>query len=153
MRREHSPRRRTQASSHLLRARPRGAAAVEFAAVLPLLITILLGATDFGRFAHTLIAVTNAARAGASFAGTHPYTATSRPAWESGIRDAVRADLEQISEFDASQLVVKATPATDSEGRGRVAVEVTYPFQSIVTWPFLPSSFTLKQTAVFPRTR
>src|SRR5262249_30660371 len=43
----------------------RGMAAVELAMCATVLTGIVLGATDFGRFAYTYIAVTNAARAGA----------------------------------------------------------------------------------------
>jgi Flp pilus assembly protein TadG len=41
----------------------RGAAAVEFALILPLLVTLVLACVDFGQFAYNYIAVTNAARA------------------------------------------------------------------------------------------
>ncbi len=44
-----------------------GAALVELAIVLFLLIVIVFGCVDFGRFATTFIAVTNAAREGAEF--------------------------------------------------------------------------------------
>ena len=44
----------------------RGVTAVEFALILPLLMTIVLGCVDYGRFAYDYIAVTNAARAGTS---------------------------------------------------------------------------------------
>lgn len=128
----------------------RGGAAVEFAVVLPLLTLLLLGAADFGRFAHSWNAVTNAARAGAAFAGTTPYTTASRPAWENGIRQAVRGDLEQLRGFDPNRLRVTITPATGTDGRRRVAVRVEYPFDSLVNWAMLPASFSMRQTAVFP---
>jgi Flp pilus assembly protein TadG len=44
--------------------RRRGASATELAIILPLFITIVLSCVDFGRFAYTYIAVSNAARAG-----------------------------------------------------------------------------------------
>ena len=47
-------------------SRRSGAVAVELALILPLLVLIVLGAVDFGRFANTYIAVTNACRAGAN---------------------------------------------------------------------------------------
>lgn len=42
----------------------RGAAAVEFAIVLPVLLTLLLGIMEFGRAFNTQISLTNAAREG-----------------------------------------------------------------------------------------
>ncbi len=44
----------------------RATAAVEFALLLPVMMAILIGTIDFGRFAYYAIGVTNAARAGAS---------------------------------------------------------------------------------------
>jgi len=60
---------RFPSNGHVGRAQrsERGAASVEFASTLPLLILILLGTIDFGRFAYAAIAVTNAARTGAAF--------------------------------------------------------------------------------------
>ena len=55
---------------HWLASR-RGHAAVEFALILPLLVTIIFACIDLGRFAHTYIAVTNAARAGAGFGSSN----------------------------------------------------------------------------------
>jgi len=52
------------------RARDVGQAVVEFAVVLPLLLTMLLLAVDFGRLFYTYIAVNNAAREGVFVAAT-----------------------------------------------------------------------------------
>lgn len=48
--------------------RERGAAAVEMAIVLPLLLLVIAGIVDFGRFFMTEIQLTNAAREGARVA-------------------------------------------------------------------------------------
>ncbi|MFM7868443.1 MAG: TadE family protein, partial [Planctomycetaceae bacterium] len=58
----------------------RAAAALEFAIVLPILVVMLAGTADFGRFAATSVAVCNASRAGAGYGCMHPwdsYTAQS----------------------------------------------------------------------------
>lgn len=49
----------------------RGAAAVEFALVLPVLLAILLGIMEFGFLFNQQISATNAAREGARFAAVH----------------------------------------------------------------------------------
>ena len=67
----------------------RGAAAVELAMILPVLMTIVLGCVDFGRFAYNYIAVTNAARAGASYAIMNNYSPTTEGRLASG-REAGR---------------------------------------------------------------
>lgn len=46
------------------RARDRGASAVEFAIVLPLLLLVIAGIVDFGRALFTQVILTNAAREG-----------------------------------------------------------------------------------------
>ena len=71
------------------------------AILLPLLLTIALLCVDFGRFAHTLIAVNNAARAGAAYASMHPFTPVSRGVWEGNTQLAVKNELEASGWFDA----------------------------------------------------
>ena len=58
------------------------------ALILPLLVVIVLLCVDFGRFATVYTAVTNAAREGASFGGTHPFTDTTAGRWRQKISDA-----------------------------------------------------------------
>ena len=122
----------------------RGTATVEMAAILPLLITIILGATDFGRFAYSHVAVTNAARAAAGFASMNPYTPTTQPAFESRLRQAA---VDEMSQFDPALITVASTRSFDDGGRlWRVRVEVTYPFETIVPWPLLPNQVDLRRS-------
>lgn len=124
------------------RRRQRGAVAVEFALVLPLLITIVLGCIDFGRFAYTHIAVTNAAREAAGFASMHPPPNTDPGPWITAITAAALSELGTL--FDPGKVTV-TNPAVSNDGSGvkRVRVEVSYPFEMVVPWPFLPNSLTL----------
>lgn len=107
--------------------------------LLPLLTTIALLCVDYGRFAHSYIAVTNAAREGATVGAFNPVTPTTRPLWEAAIRRAVEDELDDNSWFDPSQLTM-ATPRSVDEGNGlrRVEVDVSYAFQTLINWPFLP---------------
>lgn len=52
--------------------RPRGQALIETALILPILLILLLGAIDFGRLFFGWVALHQAARIGASYAGAHP---------------------------------------------------------------------------------
>ena len=123
-----------------------GAALIEFVIVLPLLITLVLGALDFGRFAYTYIAVTNAARAGAGFASFHPYTVTTQPNWVQQIEVTVVAELGD--EFDPGQVeVLPPVVSVDADGMRRVRVEVRYPFQTVTNWPLIPNAVTLERAA------
>ena len=138
---------RARRLKHACRQR-RGAAAVEFAIVLPILVTILLAATDFGRFSYSAIAVANAAQCGASYGCMNPYDSSTQSAWQAGIQQAVTDELSQSAAFDTSQLTVTVVTVTEISGLRRVSVQVTYPFKTIVSWSFIPSSFNLQQTVV-----
>jgi len=126
--------------------RRRGAAVLELALILPVLVTIVLGCVDFGRFAYSYIAVTNAARAGAGFASYNPYTASTQPLWEQKTREAALAELGDA--FD-HELVTIPSPVVIEEPDDfrRVRVEVQYRFETIVSWPLLPTSMTLRRDA------
>lgn len=123
--------------------RRRGAVLVEFAILLPVLVAIVLGCVDFGRFAYTYIAVSNAARAGAFFASTQPVDSKTWNAWVLAVQ---QASVNEMSvNFTASQISVP-TPVmvTDSNGLKTVQVQVSYPFETIVNWPGMPHRMTLR---------
>ena len=134
-------------SPHRRRLR-KGAAAVEFAFVLPVLVTILIGATDFGRCYYSAIAVTNAARSGAAYASMNSSTASSQSALLAGVTSAVTDELSQSSAIDTSKVTVTISTTTEASGLTRTSVQVTYPFTTIVNWSYIPSSFNLTQAVV-----
>ncbi len=120
----------------------RGSITLEFAILLPVLLTLVVLCVDFGRFAHSFIAVTNAARAGAGYASLHPVTPATRPAWNAAVRQAVINELSGNVWFDEQQddLAI-STPEVIDEGNGliRVRVEVTFQFRTFLNWPLLPN--------------
>ncbi len=125
----------------------RGAAAVEFGLVLPLLILIAIGAVDLGRFATNYIAVSNAASVGASFGAMHPKTAASSANWETYLKQHVLAEMETnlTQDSSVSQSDVSVAPAVVNEANGyrRVDVTVSMPFRPIIQWPGVPEDWTL----------
>lgn len=132
-------------------SRHRGVAATELALVLPVLMMIVLGAIDFGRFAYAYIAVTNAARAAAGFGILHPYTATSEANWQANVRAAAVDELRTV--IDGSNLTdndVTVTTARVIEGDGlqRITVTVSLPFQTLVPWPGIPNQVPLTRPIV-----
>lgn len=133
------------------RGRP-ATAATELALVLPFLVVLVLGCVDFGRFSHANVAVTNAARAGAEFGGTHPYTAGTYATWEQQVRQAVTDEMAGLDRFDAARLTITVTPAADADDT-RVTVDVTYPFETVTGWPGLPRTLTLRRAVSMPQTR
>jgi Flp pilus assembly protein TadG len=132
--------------------RRRGSSATELAIILPFFLTIALGCVDFGRFAYTYIAVTNAARAGASWTMLNkPSSMTSPPAaWQNSIVSTVTNEMSQQPGFQSSSLTVgTVTPTTETGGTWRFTVTAKYPFQTLVNWSVggygIPHTFNLQQ--------
>src|SRR5437588_10970556 len=114
------------------RARRRGAALVELSLLLPLLIFLLLAGMDYSRVFYAAVVVANCARNGALYA-SDPNVADRSP--YDTLQDAVSADATDL----AAPLQVSTTQGIDSAGYGWVEVTVVYPFQTVVTYPGIPS--------------
>jgi Flp pilus assembly protein TadG len=138
-------------SGKAISRRRHGSSTLELAVMLPILVTVGLICVDFGRFARTHIAVTNAARAAAGFGSMHPYSAASQPIWEASVRQAAENELAGVAWFDPALMQMDPAPAAFNEPNGlrRVEVTVTYPFETIVNWPVLPD---YNETMVMRRT-
>jgi Flp pilus assembly protein TadG len=135
----------------------RGSSALELAIVLPVLVTIILGAVDFGRFAYNFIALSNAVRAGASWAMMNPPSSMASPpsAWQTSVQTAVSNEMSLQAGFDSGSLTVATvTPAQDSDSNWQFTVSATHPFQTMINWSFgwmgtslaVPNSTTLSQS-------
>jgi Flp pilus assembly protein TadG len=143
----------------------RGAAAVELAAILPTLMLLVLGCIDFGRFAYTYIAVTNAARAGAGVGimSDYPATSASLTDWQKLICTAAANEIWGVNTtftavgssdpngYTNSQgLYVNAAPVTTGETGSlwRVQVTARYTFKTLVPWPRIPNTIPLQRVVV-----
>jgi len=122
----------------------RAVAAAELALVLPLLLILIGGCIDFGRFSHVNITVTNAARTGAEFGSTHTCTPATLTLWEDNVRQAVVNEMAGLRRFDAARLTVTITLVTVGD-HPRVEVDVGYPFETLGHWPGLPKHLTLRR--------
>jgi Flp pilus assembly protein TadG len=137
------------------RSCPRGAAALELALVAPMLVLLMLGCIDFGRFPSTSIAVRNAARVGADFARINPYPASTgtQDLWKTLLRQAVLDEMSGFQGFDAQKMTLQVRGDVDpASSRSQVKVQVVYPFQTLVDWNLqglnLPHQFNLRQEVV-----
>lgn len=122
---------------------------MEMAVVLPLLVLLLLAACDFGRFAHTQVAVASAARAGAGQASRSQPTGATRSQWEADIHTAVRNELEGLADFQVDRLTIRITSVAETGGTSRASVQVSYPFRTLISWGTLPDLMTCRETVVF----
>lgn len=123
--------------------RRHGAAAVEFALALPILMLLAVGSIDFGRIPHFHQVVANAARTGAETGATQQFTSFTRASWEAGIEEAVEIEMQNIPNFDSSKMTFDLSTTTNSDGLARIVVEVSYPFETLINWPGMPSEVQL----------
>jgi Flp pilus assembly protein TadG len=109
---------------------------VEFAFLLPLLILLVLGGTDFCRLFYYYITVTNCARNGALWASDplapvqSPYTTVDQAA-----KADAPADIQNL-------MTVSSAAGRDASG-SNIAVTVTYPFTSLINYPGMPTTVNL----------
>jgi Flp pilus assembly protein TadG len=102
----------------------RGAAAVEFAIALPLLLALLVISIDFARAYSVAQVVTDCARNGAIYA-SHPDLRDRSP-FET-TEDAAVAGATKLS----PEPTVTVDEGVDSTGRGYAEVTVSYPFELV----------------------
>jgi Flp pilus assembly protein TadG len=117
----------------------RGAAAVELAVVLPLLLYLFMATADFGRIFYYSLTLANCARHGALYS-SGPLAAAESP-YASG-QEAALADATILTPSP----VVTSSVGTDAGGNPYVAVTASYTFQSITSYPGIPSSVNLART-------
>jgi Flp pilus assembly protein TadG len=147
-----------------------GQSLLEVALLTPLLLTLLLGTIDLGRYGYAGILVGNAARAGAAY-GAQSLTLSVNP---TGIQDAANNDYNkfQVNGQNVSTLTVSSsvscgcdsggtvTPAACSTtinpsagkcGSGHwvvmVSVTATDTFNALFKYPGIPSPITISRTA------
>lgn len=117
----------------------RGAAMTEMALLLPLLCFLLVASIDFARVYFALVTITHCASNGAAYASLSTYDPSSP---YQSIQQAALADAGSLSPTPA----VSNTSGVDAAGNSYVEVTVSYPFQTIVNWPGIPSQTNLSRT-------
>ncbi|MBN2575343.1 MAG: pilus assembly protein [Deltaproteobacteria bacterium] len=105
----------------------RGAAAVEFAIVLPLFLTLVLGTIDFGYFLYVSEVVTNAAREGAR-AGSVADPNTGDPV---GDADVAAKKYLEYANLNIPEVTVTPQLGSVQSPNDSIGVTVTYPARSL----------------------
>lgn len=135
-----------------------GTALLEFVLALPLLMLLLLGAVEIGRYAYFAIQVGNAARAGVQYGAQNGVTALD----STGIVNAAKADgntsiaalnvspanyCECWNGSSGSAATCTGTCPSGSHLVEYVQVTVSGSVDPLFHYPFLPSTLTVSNTA------
>jgi Flp pilus assembly protein TadG len=129
----------------------RGAAAMEFAIVLPLLLTLAFASVEIGRALAIYMIVSDAARAGAVYGATHGYTTYTYSTWENQVIQEVQNDVQGNSSFNSNNLSVTVTTTAETGGYDLTTVTASYRFDTITEWSTLPQQFTISHTVAMRR--
>jgi Flp pilus assembly protein TadG len=120
-----------------LRQPREGAAAVEFAIVLPLLMFLFGIGVDFARAYYAHLIITNAARGGALYGCDNPTKSLDT----AGIQAAALRDTADLSG------VIVTSGTYTSSGISYVWVNVQYPFQTVTSLAGVGSPLMINQVA------
>ena len=123
-----------------------GAALVEFAIVLPVLILLVFGIIDFGRMLFTLNNLTSAVREGARLAAVQP----AGTALQAVVQPRVSSYVTSFG--GSSSVTVNVTPATTQATTQFITVQiVSYPFTFLTPLPTIAglTSINMSPSATF----
>jgi Flp pilus assembly protein TadG len=116
----------------------RGAAVVELAVLLPLLVFLFVITVDFARIFYCSLTLQNCARAGALYA-SDPFVADESP-----FASAQAAALADATNLLPQPTITQAN-GTDAAGRSYVEVNAAYTFNSIAKFPGVPVQMNLSR--------
>jgi Flp pilus assembly protein TadG len=142
----------------IFRARPaaeRGQAVAELAIIAPLLLLLLVGLVEFGRYARMSILVSNAARAGVQYGAQNYVTALD----DAGMQNAAQTDAESVAGISATSShyctcadgTASSCQPTDCPSSHRlvyVQVDTRGTFTSMLHLPYVSPSLTVAGRAV-----
>jgi Flp pilus assembly protein TadG len=132
----------------------RGQSLVEMALALPILLLLLVGATDVGRAFYTYVAITNAAREGARYGASNP---SSTFQIQARVQNEVKNSQISIPSGNITVSCSKYTAGSYTQGSSvncssassgdYVTVRVTYNFNFITGFIFRVGSITMSNSA------
>jgi Flp pilus assembly protein TadG len=132
-----------------------GSAIAEMAVIAPLLVLLLVGLIEVGRFAQYSIMVGNAARAGVQYGSQNLATAADL----TGMQSAALADAQNVgglsataTQFcrcaDGTSSTCQPTDCAASHRLVFVQIDATGTFSSLLRLPYVPTSQTITSRAV-----
>ncbi len=147
--------RRTAGIARALCSADRGQAFAEMAVITPLLLLLLIGLVEIGRYAQLSIIVGNAARAGVSYGAQSLVAANDN----TGMQNTATADAQNDPNITAAGShfckcadgTASTCLPTDCAANHRlvyVQVDVTGTFTSLLRWPGFRPALTIPSRAV-----
>lgn len=138
-----------------LQTADRGQAVAELAIIAPLLLLLIVGLVEFGRYARMSILVSNAARAGVQYGAQNYVTALD----DAGMQNAAQTDAESIAAItvtsshyctcaDGTASSCQATDCASSHRLVYVQVDTRGTFTSMLHLPYVSPSLTVAGRAV-----
>ncbi|MDP6605401.1 MAG: pilus assembly protein [Dehalococcoidia bacterium] len=132
-----------------------GAALVEMAVIMPLLLLMVMGVGDLGRVMYTAITLSHAARAGAAYgAQSNGHTGDAAGIQQAAEEEAqnigtIGVTSQRICECTGGSPVSCTTASCGSYGPPRAFVEVTatQTYATLIAYPGIPSTVPLSRTA------
>lgn len=132
----------------------RGQSLVETALVVPVLVTMLVGAVEMGRVVYAAINVANAAKAGAQYGGENGYTAQDT----TGIATAASNEAPTLTVTTASSTSCSCSDGTsstclnsdcaNSHIEETVTVNTSATVSATIRLPGLPNTYTVKGQSI-----
>lgn len=132
------------------RKRQKGSVMVEFAVGSTILMLLLFGVADFGRLFYASIEVQNAAAAGASFGSLSTANMTNT----TGISTAAKYETQNLTGVTVTSSKVcqgstgTSVTCTTSGTYQYSQVTVSYTFNTLYSYPLIPSSVALAKTVM-----
>jgi Flp pilus assembly protein TadG len=130
---------------HKKTAARRGVAAVEFAALLPLILVLLMGIIEVGRVVEMSQVISNAAREGARQASTGQLTNSQVQSVVTQYITTAGFKTDNVT-VNVQDLTHPGTDVSQADYLDRVQVSITYPYSnvswSMLSW-ILPSDYTI----------
>jgi Flp pilus assembly protein TadG len=140
---------------HRLGRSEKGTALVEFALLAPVILLLLVGLIEVGRYTYFAVLAANAARAGALYGAENGRTALD----SSGMRTAALADAQNIANMtvptaryfcllDGTSTLCPSTGARQSNWVYYVEVDTSGTYNSLFRYPGIPQSVTVSGKAI-----
>ncbi len=131
-----------------------GAAAVEMALAMPIIVITLIGTIDFARVSYQAMALTNAARAGAQYGARTLGNSSDTAGIQTAAQSAAATDIGTITTVvtrtcgcsGASPTVGQCNSTCTSPLRVFVTVKASKTFHTLAHYPGIPSSLPLSRT-------